>query len=293
MRLAPLLAEAVATGAAMAIAAVVVEGDETEVATAGSTRVGADPVGPDTRFPIGSVTELLTAVGALRMAERGSIDLDAPIGSLVHGLRFDDAARGDRVTMRHLLSHSSGLPGSGRDFGPAGPTALRRAVFEDLAHHRFLAAPGTVGVPSATAFAAAGLAMAVAAGESFPDVLAAEVLEPCRAAAAGFPSDGLPRNLAWPHLDPATPLSGLPDNAAEYPSRFMLASPADLAGFAVALLTGAAAGRGASGRTGPAPRLPPHRRQSLSAGAYRRGVWAGVPLGDLRGCWCDPAGRHR
>jgi len=57
------------------------------------------------------MTKIVTATVAVRLAERGVLDLDAPIAGLVPALRRVRPSQwADRVTARHLLSHSAGLP---------------------------------------------------------------------------------------------------------------------------------------------------------------------------------------
>jgi CubicO group peptidase (beta-lactamase class C family) len=64
----------------------------------------AIPNTPRTRFPIASVSKALTAVGVLRLAELGGIRLDDPVATYLSGFPYG------AVTVRHLLSHTSGLP---------------------------------------------------------------------------------------------------------------------------------------------------------------------------------------
>lgn len=60
----------------------------------------------ETRFRLGSVTKQFTAVSILILHERGLIDLDAPVKTWLP----DAPAAWDGVTVRHLLSHTSGIP---------------------------------------------------------------------------------------------------------------------------------------------------------------------------------------
>lgn len=60
----------------------------------------------DTKFRIGSVTKQFTAVLVLMLAEEGKVDLDATISTYWP----DSPASWDRVTVRHLLHHTSGIP---------------------------------------------------------------------------------------------------------------------------------------------------------------------------------------
>lgn len=66
---------------------------------------------PDTLYNIASVTKLFTATLALVLAEEGVVELDQPISKyLPSDIRVPAGATGGAITIRHLLSHSSGLP---------------------------------------------------------------------------------------------------------------------------------------------------------------------------------------
>lgn len=66
------------------------------------------PVTPDTRFYIASSTKSFTALAIAAMAERGEVDLDAPLSTWSSGSGVPrDAA--DTVSLTDLLSHRSGL----------------------------------------------------------------------------------------------------------------------------------------------------------------------------------------
>jgi CubicO group peptidase (beta-lactamase class C family) len=64
----------------------------------------------DTKFRIGSVTKTFTAVLVMQQVEVGKITLDAPIIDYLPEYRKDT---GSRVTVRHLLTHTSGIPSYG------------------------------------------------------------------------------------------------------------------------------------------------------------------------------------
>lgn len=60
----------------------------------------------DTRFRLASLTKQFTAVAILLLAERGQVDIEAPVKTYLP----DAPAAWDRVTLRHLLNHTSGIP---------------------------------------------------------------------------------------------------------------------------------------------------------------------------------------
>lgn len=68
------------------------------------------PMQRDTRFRLASLTKLLTSVTALRLCERGVLDLDKPVTTWLTTFRPRLAdGREPVITLRHLLSHTAGL----------------------------------------------------------------------------------------------------------------------------------------------------------------------------------------
>lgn len=73
------------------------------------------PVRPDTVFQAGSLTKPVFTYMVLRLADRGVIDLDQPLWSVVPEPRLENDPRARRITARHVLSQSTGLPNWGTD----------------------------------------------------------------------------------------------------------------------------------------------------------------------------------
>jgi dipeptidyl aminopeptidase/acylaminoacyl peptidase len=66
---------------------------------------------PDSVFQIGSMTKVWTATLAMQLVDEGLLDLDAPVVNVLPELSLGDADVTKTVTMRHLLSHTSGIDG--------------------------------------------------------------------------------------------------------------------------------------------------------------------------------------
>lgn len=66
-------------------------------------------------FELGEFTQVFTAALVMKLAEKGLVDLDAPLSSLL-GLNTIDANAG-KITLRQCLNHTSGLPRFPPDFG--------------------------------------------------------------------------------------------------------------------------------------------------------------------------------
>ncbi|MFT4113570.1 serine hydrolase domain-containing protein [Silvibacterium sp.] len=75
---------------------------------------GSDAVTPETRFMIGSTTKPLTSLLMARLVDRGLFAWSTPVTEVLPGFALADAATTARLTMRHTVSASTGMPR--RDF---------------------------------------------------------------------------------------------------------------------------------------------------------------------------------
>lgn len=69
------------------------------------------PATADTLYAIGSVTKSFTGVAMLQLAEQGKLSLDDDVSK--HLPEFKVKPFGQKIKLRHFLSHSSGIPGLG------------------------------------------------------------------------------------------------------------------------------------------------------------------------------------
>jgi CubicO group peptidase (beta-lactamase class C family) len=65
------------------------------------------PNSPDTKFRLGSITKQFTAMLTLQLVDQGRIKLDGKISDYLPDFRKDI---GEKVTIHHLLTHTSGIP---------------------------------------------------------------------------------------------------------------------------------------------------------------------------------------
>lgn len=68
------------------------------------------PVTRDTVFGIGSVGKSATAMAIMQLVDAGQLSLDTPVVEIIPELRLQDMEMARTITVRQLLSHSSGLP---------------------------------------------------------------------------------------------------------------------------------------------------------------------------------------
>jgi len=145
---------------------------------------------PDHRFRLGSVSKVVTAVLAVRLASGGLIELDVPIAYWLPDL----PAAHRRTTLRQLLTHRGGLrhylP---RDYDPAapgGPVTAREYRHRDDILALFIAdplvaEPGTRVSYSSYGYSLAAIVLEAAAGRDFCGLVAEWIARPFALASLG------------------------------------------------------------------------------------------------------------
>ena len=136
---------------------------------------GKIPVKPNTVFQLQSITKSFTATGIMMLVEEGKIGLDHPIGSYLEGLPDDWG----RITVRHLLTHTSGL----KDFINEPTVDLRKdltpqEVIRSLAGLPLNFKPGEKYAYSNTGYHLLGMIIRRVTGKSWSDFLRERIFAP-------------------------------------------------------------------------------------------------------------------
>jgi CubicO group peptidase (beta-lactamase class C family) len=177
------MAEAGVPGAAVGV---LYQGEE-YVAGFGVTNVDYPlPVTGDTLFQIGSVSKTFTMAAAMRLVEQGRLDLDTPVRAYLPDLRLSDPDVTARVTMRHLLTHTSGLPADDFAVMGGGDDALARYVAEVVSRAPFALPVGLYPSYSNVGFSLAGRVLEVASGTPYETTIGDLLFEPLGMAMATF-----------------------------------------------------------------------------------------------------------
>jgi CubicO group peptidase (beta-lactamase class C family) len=135
------------------------------------------PVTPQTLFQIGSTTKLFNAALVLSLVDAGKLDLDIPVRKYIRDFRLADANAHETITLRQLLSMTSGLDnGPYYDFG-RGDDALRRYI-EVLSGIPQIFAPGSAYGYSNASTDVAGHAAALVMGETWEQLVAERIWSP-------------------------------------------------------------------------------------------------------------------
>lgn len=155
-------------------AAVVVDGRVAWHGSAGLRDIEAGvPVDRHTEFRLASVSKLVAATAAAKLAEAGRLDPDAPVQASLPWLQAEWAP----LTPRQLAAHTSGMPHyqeADRNRGATRYPSVRAAVdlFDD---RELLAAPGEAYVYSSWGYTLLSAAIEAAAGKPLLDYVASEV----------------------------------------------------------------------------------------------------------------------
>ncbi len=212
----------------------------------GVTRRSGPPVTEATLFQAGSISKAVTAVGAMRLVARGALKLDQDINAQLVSWKLRDTtvAEGEKVTARHLLSHSGGLnvhgfPGYAlTEKMPTAIDVLNGAPGTNTPAVRIENRPGRAWRYSGGGYTILQLLMIDVTKQPFAELMQNEVLAPAGMtastfaqplppthtphAASGYNSDGSEVVGGW-HAYPEMAAAGL------------WTTPTDLARFAIAV----------------------------------------------------------
>jgi CubicO group peptidase (beta-lactamase class C family) len=150
------------------------------------------PATSATTYPWFSMTKLVTATAVMRLVDQGVLHLDDRVGDLYEPFRaMRPRERSTRVTVRHLLSHSSGLanPVPIRWVHPAtqpapDPRQLLRSVLRR--HNRLRFEPGRRANYTNVGFLILGEVISQAGQRPFTDYVSDEILQPLQMNSTGF-----------------------------------------------------------------------------------------------------------
>lgn len=283
----PLLAERAAARAVPgAVFGLLAEDRVTLAASGVVNRATGVETTTDALFQIGSISKVHTATVLLRLVEAGLLSLDAPVRELLPRFAVADAEVSRRVTLRHLLTHTSGIGGDLLISAGEGDDALERYVA------RCAELPQDAPFGALFSYCNAGPVIAarmaeLATGATWDEVLRDWLLAPAGLeATVTLPSDALRFRAALGHVGPDNEPSRVWGvGRALGPSGGICATAADLLAFArVHLDEGLAARTGErllSAETAIAMRTPQVDTRGLSVAALAWGFgWA---LGDWDG----------
>ncbi len=165
---------------ATGLVAAVVQGNDTLLFEAyGLADVEWDvPMPVDAMFETGSVAKQITAAAILQLRDRGKLTLEDDITRWLPD--FD--TRGNRVTVRRLLDHTSGILGLTEmpeyELRLTNPLFPRDSAYALIQRYPFQFRPGTAQIYNNSAFWLLGLVVERASGMTYDDYVETQLFEP-------------------------------------------------------------------------------------------------------------------
>ena len=241
----------------------IVEGDQiVHLRGFGQARPGGEAPTPQTPFFIGSTTKSFTALAVMQLVEAGKVELDAPLQRYLPWFRLADKQASAKITVRHLLNQTSGLPllpgwEIMADFDDRPGATERQA--RALSSLKLKRPPGVAFEYSNVNYNLLGLVIEVTSGESYAVYIQKHIFDPLRmchshTSKADAQQDGLAvGHQSWFGIPVAVP--NLPVASAMLPAGFLISSAEDMGRYLIAHLN--------AGRCGDAQILSPEGMAEL------------------------------
>lgn len=208
------------------------------------------PADPAAIYRVASITKVVTGSVLMRLAEQGIVDLDEPVKNYVPWLAFTSREALEKMTLRHLLSHTSGLPAEYTPDGPREESALEQSLKENLGELAFQSLPGE----GAFLYSNWGIRLAsyiaqVKTGKYFTELAQEYVLEPLGMEQTTFDlRNAATYPISVPHIDTEdgnlAVFHRIKENAARMAAGGMYSTAPDLCKLARFLLNGGKNDRG-------------------------------------------------
>ncbi len=214
------------------------------------------PVTPQTPFIIGSTSKSFTALAIMQLVEAGELELDAPVQTYLPWFTMADPEGAKKITVRHLLAHTSGLSGPVSDKDLVNPDVSEAALdthIRELTDYNLARPAGESHEYNNTGYDILGLIVQAVSGQSFEDYIDTHIFSPLDmtnsyTSKTEAESNGLAVGHTYFFGSPRVSADA-PYSRRKLPSGFLIASAEDLGHYLIAQLSG--------GRYGEAQILSP------------------------------------
>ena len=145
-----------------------------------SGKNGGKPAESECTYNVASISKIYCAVAVMQLVEQGKLSLDAPVIEYLPRFTMRDE-RYRAITLRHCLSHTSGLPGTQwRGFSVTNPdqSGYYDDVYDYLSKSTLKADPGAYAVYCNDGFTLAEMAVVAVSGQPFADYCMEHITNP-------------------------------------------------------------------------------------------------------------------
>ena len=154
------------------------------------------PATADTIYRIGSITKTFTSLAVAKLRDEGKLSLDDPAARFVPELGAIRYPTRDSApfTLRHILTHTSGLPPvAGFSFTQSDHDVTRAELLSGIDRITLATAPGTAEVYSNFGMALLGLVIERVTGVAYRDYVSREIFAPLGMSASYWAEADVPR----------------------------------------------------------------------------------------------------
>ncbi|NTW43864.1 MAG: beta-lactamase family protein [Anaerolineaceae bacterium] len=138
-----------------------------------------DPMTPQTKVFIGSQSKSFTALAIAQLAEQGKLDLNASVQTYIPWFKVADEGSSSKITINHLLHHTSGLSDAGYGIVLPLDTSPEDAV-RSLEKAKLTAPIGTRFQYFNMGYAVLSYLIELESGQSYADFVQENILTPLR-----------------------------------------------------------------------------------------------------------------
>ncbi len=159
------------------VAVAIVQDDQIIFSKGYGEAFAGKPVTPQTQFYLGSVSKGFTALAIMQLVEQGKLKLDAPVQKYLSWFQVADPNASSKITVRHLLNHTSGLSEAGDPNAGAYTSNLEEQARLLKSVHP-TSAVGSQFVYYNQNYRLLGLLIEQVSGESYGDYIRNHIFEP-------------------------------------------------------------------------------------------------------------------
>ena len=192
-----------------------------------------------TMYGIGSVSKVLAAMAVMTLVDAGRVSLDAPVIRYIPDFTM---ASPDyrRITVRMLLDHSAGLPGSDyRNWSMDAPfPGYAEQLLDTLRAQRLKTTPGSMSVYCTDCFSLAQILVDRVSGMSYPEYVTHAILAPLGMAHSRYSTTTFDPGTTARVYDPVSETTGPQEYLGLYGSGGLFSTPSEMARVASMLMNG-------------------------------------------------------
>jgi len=242
-----------------------------------------------TPFILASVSKSFTALAVMQLVEAGKVELDAPVQRYLPWFRVADPVASARITLRHLLYHTSGIPSSGYACATNQVTMTLEQYVRSLATLTLDRPVGSRPDYCSTNYDVLGLIVQTVSGQPYATYMQQHIFAPLQmhdsfASEPEAKRDGLAQSYRW-FFGVPTPIEDY--NLSNVPAGYLISSAEDMTHYLIAQMNGGRFGSTSIlSSAGIATMHAPAVLREGGSGSYGMG-WVNGPLAGVPAIWHD------